>query len=179
VVLSAEAPSGHALEDERAYRARRGVPRWRTHLRKLYGIVGRGALGWRWRVRAFRLMGAQIGDSYLGRECLIDEEMPELVRIGDDVTVSMRVIFIAHDSFRGKVGPVEVRDRAFIGAGAILLPGVTIGEGAVVAAGAVVVRSVPDRMLVGGNPAREIRPVAPEELAHLAWLKTPAGRARR
>lgn len=55
--------------------------------------------------------------------------------------------------------PIVVGDYAWIGAGSIILPGVTVGEGAVVAAGSVVTRDVAPRMIVGGNPAREIRSV--------------------
>lgn len=55
--------------------------------------------------------------------------------------------------------PITVGDYVWIGAGAIILPGVTIGAGAMVAAGSVVTRDVPDRMLVAGNPARVLRSV--------------------
>lgn len=55
--------------------------------------------------------------------------------------------------------PTVVRRRASIGSGAVILPGVTIGEGALVGAGAVVTRDVPDRAVVVGNPARVIREV--------------------
>ncbi len=53
-----------------------------------------------------------------------------------------------------RVDPIRVRARASVGAGAIVLPGVTIGEHALVAAGAVVTRNVPAFGLVRGNPAR-------------------------
>ena len=53
--------------------------------------------------------------------------------------------------------PVTVEDYVWIGAGAILLPGVTIGEGSVVAAGSVVTKTVPPQTVVAGNPARPIR----------------------
>ncbi|QSG06697.1 sugar O-acetyltransferase [Halapricum desulfuricans] len=55
--------------------------------------------------------------------------------------------------------PVEVGDRAWIGGQAVINPGVTIGDDAVVAAGAVVVDDVPDGVVVGGNPARVIREI--------------------
>ncbi len=55
--------------------------------------------------------------------------------------------------------PISVEDRAWIGAGAIIMPGVTIGEGAMVAAGSVVTRDGPPRMVVAGNPARILRSV--------------------
>ena len=53
--------------------------------------------------------------------------------------------------------PIRIGDDAWIGGGAILLPGVAVGAGAVVAAGAVVTREVPPRVLVAGNPARVVR----------------------
>ena len=56
------------------------------------------------------------------------------------------------DSF----GKVVIKDWAYIGAHAQIMPGVTIGEGAMVAAGSIVTKSVPDGMVVGGNPAKII-----------------------
>ncbi|CAM4033642.1 sugar O-acetyltransferase [Shewanella aquimarina] len=52
---------------------------------------------------------------------------------------------------------ILIGERVWIGGGAIILPGVTIGDEAVVAAGAVVTKDVPPKTLVGGNPARVIR----------------------
>ena len=53
-------------------------------------------------------------------------------------------------------GKVQIEDWAYIGAYSQIMPGVTIGEGAIVAAGSVVTKSVPPRTVVGGNPARYI-----------------------
>lgn len=55
------------------------------------------------------------------------------------------------------VGSIVLEDRVWVGAHAIILRGVEIGEGAVVAAGSVVVSNVPSRCLVAGNPARIVR----------------------
>jgi acetyltransferase-like isoleucine patch superfamily enzyme len=52
--------------------------------------------------------------------------------------------------------PIRVGDHAWIATNATVMPGVSVGRGAVVAAGAVVTRDVPDMTIVGGNPAREI-----------------------
>jgi acetyltransferase-like isoleucine patch superfamily enzyme len=55
--------------------------------------------------------------------------------------------------------PILIKRKAWIGAGATILPGVTVGENAVVAAGAVVSKDVPDNTVVGGVPAKVIRQI--------------------
>ena len=75
--------------------------------------------------------------------------------------------------------PIVIGKNVWIGAHATVLPGVTIGDGAIVAAGAVVVRDVPENTVVGGVPARVIRPVragAGEE-GRPAGGAGPAGKA--
>ena len=59
--------------------------------------------------------------------------------------------------------PITIKDRAWIGANATILPGVTIGKNAVVAAGAVVTKDVPDDCLVAGVPARVVKVIQQEE----------------
>lgn len=59
--------------------------------------------------------------------------------------------------------PIVIKDRAWIGANATILTGVTIGRNAVVAAGAVVTKDVPDNCLVGGVPARVIKVIQQKE----------------
>lgn len=58
--------------------------------------------------------------------------------------------------------PILIKRNAWIGAAAIILPGVTIGENSIVAAGAVVTKDVPDNTIVGGNPAKFIRIIKTE-----------------
>lgn len=55
--------------------------------------------------------------------------------------------------------PVRIREGAWIGAGVVICPGVTIGRHSIVAAGAVVVRDVPDNVIVGGVPAKVLKPI--------------------
>ncbi len=57
--------------------------------------------------------------------------------------------------------PIVIKKNAWIGAGATILPGVTIGENAVIAAGAVVSKDVPDNTVVGGIPAKFIKSIQP------------------
>ncbi len=59
--------------------------------------------------------------------------------------------------------PVTIEDDVLIGAGATVLRGVVVGRGAVVAAGAVVTRDVPPFTIAGGNPARVLRELSPQE----------------
>ena len=58
--------------------------------------------------------------------------------------------------------PVLIKRNAWIGAAAIILPGITIGENSIVAAGAVVTKDVPDNTIVAGNPAKFIRMIKTE-----------------
>ena len=103
----------------------------------------------------------EIGDNcVLNREIYLDGRTG--VYIGNNVNVSFQVCLLSlhHDhnnpDFVAVGAPVVIKDHAWIGARAIILPGVTVGEGAVVAAGAVVTRSVPDYAVVGGVPAKVI-----------------------
>ena len=59
--------------------------------------------------------------------------------------------------------PIRVEDNVWIGANAMILPGVTIGKNAIVGAGAVVTKDVPENTIVGGNPARVIREITEED----------------
>lgn len=59
--------------------------------------------------------------------------------------------------------PVRIADQVWIGANVTLLPGVSIGRGAIVAAGAVVTKDVPPLTIVGGVPAKVIKQISPEE----------------
>lgn len=86
------------------------------------------------------------------------------IEIGEGVMIAQNVTIYDSDAHeisggRGVTLPVRIGDHVWIGLSAIILKGVTIGDGAVVAAGAVVTRDVPPGTLVAGNPARVIREV--------------------
>ncbi len=107
-----------------------------------------------WRVRLHRWRGVNIGNNaFIGLHVLLETSRPFLIRIDDNVIVSVGATLVAH--FRGPEGIVIERD-AFIGPAAVILPGVTIGQGAVVTAGSVVSASVSPMTVVQGNPARPI-----------------------
>lgn len=85
-------------------------------------------------------------------------------RIGKEVRVGERALFVDPDG----APPTEVLDHASIGSGAIVYPGLTIGGGALVQAGAVVTRSVPPTAIVSGNPAEIVGYVGAHEPAAAA-----------
>jgi len=102
----------------------------------------------------------ELGDgSFLGRASLY---CTGGIRIGKNVNVSDGAVIITakHDvnspKFEAKYEPIAIEDWAWIATNAIVLAGITIGEGAVVAAGAVVTKDVPPYSVVGGNPAKVI-----------------------
>jgi acetyltransferase-like isoleucine patch superfamily enzyme len=103
------------------------------------------------RVWLHRARGVRIGKNvWIGYDVIMDTSQPYRITIEDGVSISMRVTIIAH--FHEMLG-VKISRNAFIGPGAIILPNVTIGEGAVVTAGSVVSKSVPPMTIVQGNPA--------------------------
>lgn len=103
------------------------------------------------RVLLHRARGVKIGKAvWIGYDVVLDTARPELIEIEDGVAISMRALVIAH--FKEQRG-VRIEREAFIGPGAIILPGVSIGRGAVVKAGSVVSQSVPPMTVVQGNPA--------------------------
>lgn len=116
------------------------------------------------RVSLHRGRGVIIGDNaWIGAQVMIETAHPSLVRIGNRVVIGVRSTIVAH--FQELQG-VEIMDDVYIGTGALLLPGVRVGEGAVISAGSVVTTSVPPFTVVQGNPAQPVaRCTAPLGLA--------------
>ena len=111
-----------------------------------------------------RYLGVKVGDN-----CLIGKDHwssePYLITIGHHVQLTSGVRIHTHgggnsvrmfDPSFDCFGKVKIDDWAYIGSGSHIMPGVTIGEGALVAAGSVVTKTVEPRTVVGGNPAHYI-----------------------
>jgi putative colanic acid biosynthesis acetyltransferase WcaF len=111
-----------------------------------------------------------IGDSAFldGRSGLT---MGQNVNLGSHVTVYTRQHDIDAPDFAEVGAPVRIEDYAYIGSHSIILPGVTVGRGGVVAAGSVVTKDVAPYTLVGGAPARFIRERARELRYELGYAK--------
>ena len=85
------------------------------------------------------------------------------IYIGNNVGIAhnTKIYTLGHDlndsQFKTKGAPVSIEDNVFIFSNALIMPGITIGEGAIVLAGSVVTKDVEPWTIVGGNPARKIR----------------------
>jgi len=108
-----------------------------------------------------RRAGVRLGrHSLVNRGCCLDARAP--LHIGDNVSISPEVMILTtghqyEDPDFGLLSqPVVIEDYVWIGTRAMIMPGVTIGRGAVVAAGAVVTADVPAQAIVAGVPARPI-----------------------
>ena len=118
-----------------------------------------------------RRKGAKIGEnSRINRDCTID--LRGGLTIGDNVSVSAESTILTSagmsNSLRtGEGKRVVIEDNAWIGMRAIVMPGVTIGHGAVVGVGAVVMRDVPPLAIVFGSPARAVGNRPPEEAEYV------------
>jgi len=118
-------------------------------------------------LRAFfhRLRGVKIGKHVeIGYFCIIDNVHPDLVTIEDGAVVATGAVLLAHDNSyyythgtHVKHSPVIIGKKAFIGAGAVINPGVTVGVRAIVGCNSVVIRDVPAGSVVGGVPARILK----------------------
>jgi len=97
--------------------------------------------------------------------------------IGSTVNISPEVLLLTtehdptHPTFRGRDRQVVIGDRAWIASRAIILPGTTIGEGAVIAAGAVTHGQIPPWTIVAGNPARVVKSRPREAQARLRYYQ--------
>ena len=107
---------------------------------------------------------------HISRYVVIDDTKPSLVTIGKGVAITQGVMILTHQRDLSKYKPgmyamdcpfksgkVEIKDGAHVGIGAIVMPGVTIGEGAVIGACSVVTKDIPPYCVAVGIPAKVIK----------------------
>ena len=129
---------------------------------QLAGIkIGHGSAIHMW-ANFFNPSEVEIGeDTVIGDHCFLDGRAK--IKIGNHTALASSVMIYnsEHDidscDFMAREEPVAIGDYVFVGPRAIIMPGVKIGNGAIVAAGAVVTKDVPVRAVVGGVPAKFIR----------------------
>ena len=119
--------------------------------------IGKGSFIHMW-ARFYDPKNIEIGsDTHIGDNCFLDGR--NAIIIGNHVDIASQVLIyneehnIDSEKFEAISGPVEIGDYVFVGPRAIILPGVKIGRGAIIAAGAVVTKDVSEFTVVGGVPA--------------------------
>lgn len=124
-------------------------------------VSGNFSIGSGTDVRIFDNAKLELGSGYFNGSIQI--VCAKNIKIGNDVAIARDVIIRdtdAHDIInnnREKIIPVTIGNHVWIGTRAIIMKGVTIGDGAIIAAGAVVTKDVPKNAIVAGVPARVIK----------------------
>lgn len=143
----------------------------RAIIKKLLKLLVKQMPIYQLRAAMLRWCGYVIGkDVYIGEDLIIVDEPSDwgMVSIGDRVAISPRVTLVvsSRPNFSRiapyvpvKHGPITIENDAWLGTGVVVMPGVKIGEGAVVGANSVVTKDVRPYIIVGGSPARLIRKV--------------------
>jgi acetyltransferase-like isoleucine patch superfamily enzyme len=139
--------------------------------KRLLKLLAKQIPGYRIRCQLLRMAGYKIGEQvYIGEDLIIIDELEDRggVRIGNRVAIAERVTLVisSHPNFsrirpflKDISGHIEIDDDAWLGTGVVILPNVRIGTGAVVGAGSVVTKDVPDFTMVAGVPAKEIKKI--------------------
>jgi acetyltransferase-like isoleucine patch superfamily enzyme len=137
-----------------------------SSLNKIYDLLSKHLPSNALRIACQRAKGVKIGKNvYLAYDVNIELVYPELVEIGDNARIGMGVIILAHnrpsDAWLAHLGqvqqPVRIGRDAVIAAGAIVLPGVTVGDFAIVREGSVVEQDVPPFTVAAGMPAKVVQ----------------------
>jgi acetyltransferase-like isoleucine patch superfamily enzyme len=144
----------------------------RSVLKRVFKLLAKYMPMHQLRAALLRWCGYAVGkDAYIGEDLIIIDELVDrgMVTIGDRAAISPRVTLVVSSRPNWsriapyapvEHGPIVVENDAWIGTSVVILPNIRIGEGAIVAANAVVIQDVQPYTLVAGCPARLIREVS-------------------
>jgi acetyltransferase-like isoleucine patch superfamily enzyme len=108
----------------------------------------------------YRLLGVKIGhNASIGLMVMLDIFFPEQIEVGDNVIIGYNTTLLGHEFLKDewRRGKIIIEKDVTIGANCTILPGVVIGEGAVVSAMSLVNRDIPPYSFYGGVPVRDLR----------------------
>jgi len=88
---------------------------------------------------------------------VLDKTFPQGIHIGEESYLASGAIMFSHDFARALKTHTYLGKRCFVGANAIIMPGIKIGDEVIVGSGAIVTKDVPSNSIVAGNPARIIK----------------------
>lgn len=114
----------------------------------------------RLKVFLYRLTGMRVGNHVsIGLAVVFDIFYPQLISIADNTIIGYNSVVLAHEFLidEWRIGPVEIGKNVMIGANSTVLPGVVIGDGAVISAMSLVNKDVAPGARVGGVPIRDLR----------------------
>jgi len=107
----------------------------------------------------YRILGVKVGkDASVGLMVMLDIFFPEEIEIGENVIIGYNTVLLGHEFLRDewRKGKIIIEKDVVIGANCTVLPGVVIGEGAVVSAMSLVNRDIPAHSFYGGVPVRDL-----------------------
>jgi acetyltransferase-like isoleucine patch superfamily enzyme len=143
--------------------------RWSSRATSVLHLLAMNAPFNAWRIFFYKLRGTRIGKHvYIVQGTFLEESRPWLIELHDHVTIGANVTIATHDAIYNLIdgtipyryGKVVIKKHSVICPCSVIMPGVTIGEGSVVAPMSLVNRDVPDGVIAGGNPLRIIMTVA-------------------
>lgn len=132
-------------------------------------------IGSKTRCKLERLRGVKIGKNvFIGGGNVLDRVRPDLITIEDNVSISGSVYVLTHSNpteplrkilgpSSHKIAPVHIKKGAWVALNVVIMPGVTIGENAIVSSGSVVMKDVAPNTIVGVLPARFMKEIKPVE----------------
>jgi len=121
------------------------------------------------RVKCHKWRGVNIGENVMiGLKVTLDHSYPEMIFIEDNVSLAGNNYILTHSNpyphyskvFESYVAPVYIKEGAWLGIGAMVLPEVTVGEFSVIAAGSVVTKTIPPKVIAGGMPAKVLKDIS-------------------
>lgn len=141
----------------------RTVPFWKVFKNVFVNLLARYCPSLRLKNTMYRrLLHMEVGDkTAIALMVMMDAFFPELIRIGTNTTIGYNTTILTHEYLlrEYRLGAVEIGSHVMIGANCTILPGVKIGDYAVVGAGSVVTKDVEPYTFVAGNPAKFVRRV--------------------